>query len=456
MPEDKEGLIEEEAADISKSAFHGPNLPPEIAKEREAENNHPEHDLPDGYSLISGEILNKVVAALDVDGTLIPSYLMERFLNYLNENPYFRYSPENISRLTQEHREQFDVDNLDLANLDSTTEKNIRQMALASSPEGKKTSKDKQLGQLLGDFEKVRKVKEKNPTADAYLQFRGYDGFIEKTGGGFAELLRGLPETIINKFAEEFMEREIREGRIFNHAKPLIEMLHKGGIIVSLVTGAPRILIDPLRKHFGIKEIGHALEFHKDAGGHFTGETQYNSGTPATKRKIMSLMRDKCGHYIIMAGGDSIPADGNLIAAAVNAKHDKDPYGCAIFFGETDTAINRAEESFGDELAYGRLLLVMRTRYSAEKIVEDVRDQLIKVCSDSRNVSRIPTLIRKKVSGLIEVTKKAVKKVVDPNQMNLFEWATAKFSGQNPPSGTEEGEKTSEPKTEGSDNSEIT
>lgn len=362
-------------------------------------------ELPNGFSLAE-DVEGKVFAALDVDGTLVHSYLMERFVQFLSEHKKFR--------------------------------------ELIGSMQGKKTDKEEEMEELLGMFKAARNMKEFHPEEDPYDQFRGYELFIKRTGDLYSKLLQNLFQKDILEFAEDFFDEGLTDedkqnGKLFGslveefgHTIEWIKTLQQCGIVVTLITGAPRELIEVLRKRLGLKEICYALEQKIDSEGRCKGEYKYNTGLPGTKEYIMRLLCEAKKHLAFLAAGDSIPSDGNLFSPTLNLSHPKDIHGGAIFIAESERAHNKATEVYAKHTKGDMMELVRRDQKSAERVVEILRELLVRVCLDERNqdeeneYQRIPLEIKSLILEL-EREKEAAKVEVRERIRKAAEGATGQL-----------------------------
>jgi len=379
-----------------------------------------------GYNLIH-DVRNQLVAALDIDGTLFKDYLMERFLEHLLEDEEFmdlvkNHSSENgkardvIEQIkNKEPGKRLDIENKLMEQLEKEPEKNPFDEIGGYKPF--------LMHLVLEMFKKAKKNKERNPEKDPYEEFGGYEKFIELTAKYFALICEGIGFETMLKFAEEFVKKDIEKGNVFAHTAPLIEMFQRVGFIVCFVTGAPREIVEALRKHYKIMATGEALESNYDDEGAGTGEVKFNSGLPRTKAKAIRQMQE-AGHRIIVAAGDSIAADGEMITPAVFTTPGvtDDIYGGGLFFGETPKAIADAKNRFANEISTGRLKIVHRGDLAWEAIVDEARYQLLKIISMPDNKDRIPEDIQEKIRKELGISKPGI------DQMN-FGWEQDRRGG---------------------------
>jgi len=356
-----------------------------------------------GYNLIH-DVRDQLIWALDADGTTVHEFLMERFLKELCANSEFMDLIKNHS--VNNRQASIIIEQIEKKEQDKRLDIETKLMEqLENNPDKNPFEafggyKSFLIHLVLEMFETVRKNKKNNPEKDPYDEFGEYEKFIELTPFYCALAWEGLPFDKMLKFGEAFVEKDIKAGNVYPHTKPLINMYQKVGLIVTLITGAPREVIEPLRRHLNIREICHALEFDIDENGNYTGEVKYNSGLPRVKAKVIRRMQ-KAGHRIVGACGDSISADGEMITPAVFTTPGvaDDIYGGGLFFGETPKAIADAKNRFANEISTGRLKIIHRGDLASEAIVDEGRYQLFQIINMPDNKDRIPNDVVGKIQA---------------------------------------------------------
>jgi len=354
-----------------------------------------------GYNLIH-DVRDQLVWALDADGTTVHEFLMERFLKELCTNSEFMDLIKNHS--VNNKQASIIIEQIEKKGPDKRLDIETKLMEqLENNPDKNPFKafggyKSFLIHLVLEMFETVRENKKNNPEKDPYEDFGGYEKFLEQIALYCALAWEGLPFEKMLECGEAFVKKDINAGNIFPHTEPLIKLYQKVGLIVTLITGAPREVIEPLRRHLNIREICHALEFDLDEKGNYTGEVKFNSGLPRVKAKVIRRMQ-KAGHRIVGACGDSISADGELIMPAVYTTPGvaNDIYGGGLFFGETPKAINDAKEHFASAISTGRLVIIHREEKAWELIAEEGRYQLWKMINLPDNKDRIPNDVVEKI-----------------------------------------------------------
>lgn len=375
----------------------------------------------------NGNVVPEEVVAFDIDGTLAHEFFTDRFVDYLMKDKMFRLLAKSIPPTQSAIDKTMRIIGGKAEENRMETEKKVMR-AFEMNP-GKDQFEQfggykMYLANLITEmFATVRKIKTTNPSEDAYKKFGGYTSFIHLTGYLYSKLLKGLNFEEMLQYGEGFVEEDIKAGEewangnngsdeeavrergMFPFTIELIQMCQKMGLNVSLVTGAPREVVEALRKRLGILEICHALESTVNKEGAYTGEVKFNTGMAKVKGKITEMLR-KLGHKVIIGMGDSIHADADLVKAGIYPKHNNDVYGGGVFVyadeegASTGRNITEISQAFETEIRTGRLLTVNRKKLNSQAIIELVRAQIIQIALNEDNKGRLSDTVRKNIIAL--------------------------------------------------------
>ena len=290
-------------------------LSPELLLKREA--------MEEEIDLARG-VRNRLVALLDLDGTLSIPFTVARWVKHLDD--------ERI---------------------------------------GDGRSREKLL-QMMTDYEDGKYVK-------------GYYTFIEESGILYGQMLTGQKVELIREMGEEWSLKDA-PLHLMKFAIPLVQLLLKIlRIEPTLVTGTPIEAIQGFRHALGIRDRCYALEAdHKD--GIYTGTIKYNTGLPDTKSGLVRKFAEDANHQIAFAIGDQ-GSDSPLIKGALEIQkwnRKKDICGTGILIDVPDSVWNEYRSHHADAI---RDLRLRRLQSSTETnaLLNAVRESIRMAALDPSN-----------------------------------------------------------------------
>ncbi len=253
----------------------------------------------------------------DGDGTLVPPFVMQRFVHHL-----IPYLPQ------------------------------LRD-GWISSPAQKRVSEQwqKKLEKAIEKVIKLETTKEYPPA-------------LSEMDEAYMRTLQDLPVDKVSDIANEFVKEEKRQvdekNRIYPFSKPLVRMLKYMGVVPLLVTGMPDIVVEGYMQELGIEALCFPLELNPviKNGQRVFGEVIKNESGQAQIKLAVSQAIANAGYKIVSAFGDQTP-DLNMLSAAMENKWGVPGRGFFMLDANNPKApghINDILNSYGDQYKSGKLV----------------------------------------------------------------------------------------------------